>query len=288
MEDIIKPYYCEMKEILKKTSLENVDFEELDFQVETLNHKYDKETEKQSITSNVFEIEGEDAVFGLLTKFERLKKEYKFINRDSESHLAMNRDWGEGKYTPQCPYSEGDFPDIKKEITAFIRQRVKTSEDEMSKPLLTGNPKKQLTMEQSMYIADRMTSLSQFLSDYVNNYDDEYNDWSWNWQWDCKLLIQYVFDKAAELSYKVAKGESTEDLFYDIQEIYSYFQLSVSEEFQEKIDSVVNKLENITDDIIVFVRDKKYNLCNKDTWLQTILLNIAVYGTMYALEQDIE
>ena len=34
--------------------------------------------------------------------------------------------------------------------------------------------------------------------------------------------------------------------------------------------------------------EKLYNLCNKDTWLQTILLNIAVYGTMYALEQDIE
>ena len=49
---------------------------------------------------------------------------------------------------------------------------------------------------------------------------DYYDDGSWNWVTDCPFIVQYVFEKAAELTYKVAKGENSDGLEYDIREAF--------------------------------------------------------------------
>ena len=133
------------------------------------------------------------------------------------------------------------------------------------------------------YIINNLIRISHSLTDYVDYYDDG----SWNWAIDCRFIVQYVFEKAAELTYKVAMGETTDGLGYDIRECLVYFLLSVPVTFQMKLDSVVDKLESIVFDITYFIEKNDYHLCDKETWFRPILFNIALDGMLYTLEQEL-
>lgn len=283
MKDFIIKYYGRMRDYLLKANSEEEDVEGIAFEVEGLKEEYYNKT-GENMASTDSEYKEQNAVWGLFRKFDRLYGENSnFVERDAKSLLAMKIDLGFGIYTPPCPYSEEDFPDIQKIITTFISQRVKTPEDADSMPLLTGVAKMQLPQEKMKYIIENLTRMSHSLTDYVDYYDDG----SWNWVTDCPFIVQYVFEKAAELTYKVAKGENSDGLEYDIREAFSYFQLSVPASFQMKIDSVVDIIDNIVLDITEFIEKNDYHLCDKETWFRPILFNIALEGMLYTLEQKI-
>ena len=283
MKDFLKPYYQRIKDLLIEASTENADLDELAFEVDKLKDEFYNELESRS-TSTEFVFEGEDAVKGLIKKYERLfGEESNYVNRDPESRLAIKLDLGFGNFNPPCPYSEEDFPDIQKKIINHILKRVKTPEDEDSKPLLEGVAQSKLSQEQMKYVVDYMTRISNSLTEYVVNYN--HNDW--NWLIDCRFIVQYIFEKTAELTYKVSKGETTDGLEYDIREAFTYFQLSVPDSFQMKLDSVVDKLDNIVLDITNFIEKKNYHLCNEETWFRPMVFNAALNGMLYTLEQKI-
>ena len=283
MKDFLKPYYQRIKDLLIEASTENADLDELAFEVDKLKDEFYNELESRS-TSTEFVFEGEDAVKGLIKKYERLfGEESNYVNRDPESLLAKKLDLGLGTYVPPCPFSEEDFPKIQKIIINHIIKRAKTAEDENSKPLLKGVAQSELSREQMNYIVDKITRISRTLTDYVDNYDDG----SWNWQIDCRFIAQYVFEKAAELTYKVAMGETPDEPEYDIREAFSYFQLSVPDNFQMKLDSEVDKLDSIVLDITDFIEKNDYYLCNKLTWFYPMIFDIALNGMFYTLEQKL-
>ena len=283
MKDFLKPYYQRIKDLLIEASTENADLDELAFEVDKLKDEFYNELESRS-TSTEFVFEGEDAVKGLIKKYERLfGEESNYVNRDPESLLAKKLDLGLGTYVPPCPFSEEDFPKIQKIIINHIIKRAKTAEDENSKPLLKGVAQSELSREQMNYIVDKITRISRTLTDYVDNYDDG----SWNWQIDCRFIAQYVFEKAAELTYKVAMGETPDKPEYDIREAFSYFQLSVPDNFQMKLDSEVDKLDSIVLDITDFIEKNDYHLCNKLTWFYPMIFDIALNGMFYTLEQKL-
>jgi len=283
MKDFLKPYYQRIKDLLIEASTENADLDELAFEVDKLKDEFYNELESR-LTSTEFVFEGEDAVKGLIKKYERLfGEESNYVNRDPESLLAKKLDLGLGTYVPPCPFSEEDFPKIQKIIINHIIKRAKTAEDENSKPLLKGVAQSELSREQMNYIVDKITRISRTLTDYVDNYDDG----SWNWQIDCRFIAQYVFEKAAELTYKVAMGETPDEPEYDIREAFSYFQLSVPDNFQMKLDSEVDKLDSIVLDITDFIEKNDYYLCNKLTWFYPMIFDIALNGMFYTLEQKL-
>lgn len=283
MKDFLKPYYQRIKDLLIEASTENADLDELAFEVDKLKDEFYNELESRS-TSTEFVFEGEDAVKGLIKKYERLfGEESNYVNRDPESLLAKKLDLGLGTYVPPCPFSEEDFPKIQKIIINHIIKRAKTAEDENSKPLLKEVAQSELSREQMNYIVDKITRISHTLTDYVDNYDDG----SWNWQIDCRFIAQYVFEKAAELTYKVAMGETPDEPEYDIREAFSYFQLSVPDNFQMKLDSEVDKLDCIVLDITDFIEKNDYHLCNKLTWFYPMIFDIALNGMFYTLEQKL-
>lgn len=283
MKDFIIKYYGKMRDYLLEAKAEGADIESIAFEVGKLEEEYYNKT-GENMASTDSEYKEQNAVWGLLRKFDRLHgNDFSFVNRDAESLLAMKIDLGFGIYTPPCPYSEEDFPDIQKKITTFISQRVKTPEDADSMPLLIGVAKMQLPQEKIKYIIDNQIRISHSMTDYVDYYDDG----SWNWVTDCPFIVQYVFEKAAELTYKVAKGENSDGLEYDIREAFSYFQLSVPDSFQMKIDSVVDIIDNIVLDITEFIEKNDYHLCDKETWFRPILFNIALEGMLYTLEQKL-
>lgn len=281
MKDFLKPYYQRIKDLLIEANTENAGLDELAFEVDKLKDEFYNELESKS-TSTEFVFEGEDAVKGLIKKYERLfGEESNYVNRDPESLLAKKIDLGYGTDDSPCPYSEEDFPKIQKIIINHIIKRAKTAEDENSKPLLKGVAQSELSREQMNYIVDKITRISHTLTDYVANYDDG----SWNWQIDCRFIAQYVFEKAAELTYKVAMGETPDEPEYDIREAFSYFQLSVPDNFQMKLDSEVDKLDSIVLDITDFIEKNDYHLCNKLTWFYPMIFDIALNGMFYTLEQ---
>lgn len=281
MKDFLKPYYQRIKDILVEASTEDVDLEELTFEVDKLKDEFYNELESRS-TSTEFVFEGEDAVKGLIKKYERLfGEESNYVNRNPESRLAIKLDLGFGAYNPPCPYSEKDFPNIQKKIINQMLKRVETPEDEDSKPLLKRVAQSKLSQEQMKYVVDYMTRISNSLTEYVVNHN--HNDW--NWLIDCHFIVQYVFEKTAELTYKVSKGETTDGLEYDIREAFTYFQLSVPDSFQMKLDSVTDKLDNIVLDITNFIEKNDYHLCNEETWFRPMVFNAALNGMLYTLEQ---
>lgn len=280
MKEFLKPYYQRIKDILVEASTENAVTEELTIEVEELKNTFYNELENNS-TSNEFVFEGEDAVKGLFKKYDRLfGEESIFVKRDPESRLAIKLNLGLGNINPPCPYSEEEFPDIQKKITEFISQRVKTAENDISRPLLTGEAKTQLSQTQMRNLVNHLVSISHSLTDYVDYYDGD----NWNWPLDCVFIVQYVFEKAAEITYYFVKGEDVDELSFDIRESFTNFDISVSEELQKAIDGEVEILENIVMDITSFIINNDYNLCDKETWFRPILFNIALDGMIYTLQ----
>ena len=283
MKDFVIKYYGRMRDYLLEANTEDADVGSIAFEVDRLKEEFYNETD-EDVFSTDSEYEEQNAVWGLFKKFDRLHgNDSNFVVRDPESLLAKKLDLGLGTYVPPCPFSEEDFPKIQKIIINHIIKRAKTAEDENSKPLLKGVAQSELSREQMNYIVDKITRISHTLTDYVDNYDDG----SWNWQIDCRFIVQYVFEKAAELTYKVAKGENCDELGYDIREAFSYFQLSVPEAFQMKLDSEVDKLDGIVLDITSFIEKNDYHLCNKLTWFYPMIFDIALNGMFYTLEQKL-
>ena len=281
MRELLIQYYKNIQKFLLLGNDEEYD-QELDSNVQRLEKEFHNEIDKRPTTAE-YEFEGVDAVEGLFEKFERFYGERAFfVNRDPESRLAIKMDLGVGYYKPPCPYQENDVPEIQRTITNYISQRVKTAEDEVSKPLLSGIPKTKLPQEQVSYIFNSLAGLCHSITDYVAYYDDG----NWNWEIDCKFIVQYVFEKAAELTYYVINEKSIDDLSYDIKEAFSYFQIDVPDTFQESIDGETNKLGDITIDIVSFIKKNDFNLCDKEAWFRPFISNIATCGMMYTLEHN--
>lgn len=281
MKELLKPYYLKAKDLLLKADSDDVDLDEIRFEVERLQQEFYDVTEKH-LNPNEYKHEGEDAVCGLFEKFERHYGEDSQMhnNRDVESCLSIYWDWGFEGSQPQNIDIEEDSNSIQKKITTFISQRVKTSEDEFEKPLLTGIVKTQITQGQVNSLVNNLTELSHSFTEYVDFYDKG----SWNWKRDCIFIAQYVFEKAAELTYKVVFDKRSEEWSYDIIDSFSYFQIDVSEDLQEKIDGEVCKLQDILIDIMSFVERNDYNKLDKDTWFRPIIFNIGLEGMLFTLE----
>lgn len=283
MKDFIIKYYGRMRDYLLEANTEDADIESITSEVERLEEEYYKETD-ENMTATDSEYEEQNAVWGLFRKFNRLHgNDSNFVVRNPESLLAKKIDLGYSTDDSPFPYSEEDFPNIQKKIINYMIKRVKTPEDEFSKPLLKGDAQSQLSKEQMEYIINKITRISHSLTDYVNNYDHG----DWNWQSDCRFIVQYVFEKAAELTYKVAMGETPDEPGYDIRELFSYFQLSVPDNFQMKLDSVVDKIDSIVLDTTDFIENNDYHLCNKLTWFYPMIYNAALNGMFYTLEQKL-
>ena len=283
MKHFIIKFYGRMRDYLLEANAEDADVESIASEVERLEDEFYNET-NEDMASTDSKYEEENAVWGLFKKFDRLHGEdSNFVVRNPESLLAKKMDLGSDTDNSSCPYSEEDFPNIQKKIIKYIIKRVKTPDDDNSEPLLTGDAQSQLSQEQMNSIINNVTRISHSFTDYVDNYDDG----SWNWQVDCRFIVQYVFEKAAELTYKMAKGEDTDGIGYDIREAFTYFQLSVPDTFQMKLDGVVDKLDSIVLDITSFIEKNDYHLCNKLTWFYPMIFNIALEGMLYTLEQKI-
>mgnify|MGYP007038188108 CR=1 FL=1 len=275
-----------MKDYLLQANLGKIDIDMLAIEIDNLKEEYFDEISKiiASVDFEQFQYEDYYPVEGLFKKYDRLHGIIAhYVERNLESHLAIKLDESYGNDVSSCPYSEDVFPEIQRTITNYISKCVKTPEVEDSTPLLTGVAQTHLSEEQINIIVSQLTSISHCITDYVSNYDDG----SWDWLEDFKFFTQYVFEKAAELTYLVANGEGPEEIQYDLRDAFSYFQLSVPEEFQMKIDGVVGKLENIVMDITQFIKQNDYHLCEKETWFRPVIFNIALEGMLYTLEQKI-
>ena len=281
MKELLKPYYLKAKDLLLKADSDDVDLDEIRFEVERLQQEFYDVTEKH-LNPNEYKHEGEDAVCGLFEKFERHYGEDSQMhnNRDVESCLSIYLDWGFEGSQPQNIDIEEDSNSIQKKITTFISQRVKTPEDEFQKPILTGIVKTQITSDQMKLLVNNLTELSHSFNEYVDFYDKG----NWNWKRDFVFIAQYVFEKAAELTYKVVFDKRADEWRYDITDSFTYFQIAVTEDLQEKIDGEVCKLQDILIDIMSFVERNDYNKLDKDTWFRPIIFNLGIEGMLFTLE----
>ena len=286
MRDFIVKYYNKMKDVLQRENLTKIDIDELTFEVDEIMEQFYDEIEKNTnYATEEFEFEGEEAVKGLFTKFNRLKGVLtNSDNRNFESMLAeyIDLEWGIPYQTPPCPYSEESFSGIQKKIIDFIKDRVRKAEDEYSRPLISGVARRQMSPKQYDFITNNLIALSHSFEDYVEFYDNG----NWHWQLDLEFMVLYVFDKAVELTYNVVKGKPTDGLHYDIRESFSLYHLAVSEVLQEKIDGEIDILNNIAIDIHSFIEKNNYHLCNKETWFRPVVFTIAVNGVRYVMEQE--
>ncbi len=90
MKDFIAKYYNKMRDVLQRENSTDIDIEELTFEVDKITEQFYDEIEKNTnFATNEYEFDGEDAVKGLFTKFDRLKGVItNSDNRNAESGLA--------------------------------------------------------------------------------------------------------------------------------------------------------------------------------------------------------
>ena len=99
MKELLKPYYLKAKDLLLKADSDDMDLDEIRFEVERLQQEFYDVTEKH-LNPNEYKHEGEDAVCGLFEIFERHYGEDSQMhnNRDVESCLSIYLDWCFQKY----------------------------------------------------------------------------------------------------------------------------------------------------------------------------------------------
>lgn len=285
MNGLMKKYYDEIKELLLQGNSSNLGDEELEMKAHFLERNYDRDLDNLMATTKQIEIDGEAAICGLFTKFRRLFGEPAQINRTPGSPLSS---YPGGEYETielQCPYSEEEIPDIQKQIIGYINDQARTIHegDTYCEPLLSGLQQKEISTDKLLVIASNLKTISHAMVEYINQNVNS----SWNWRYDCEFLAQYIFEKAIELTYYITKGSPIENLSYDVDEAFSYFQTNIPNKLQEKVDSVVGELQELVTNTTWFIKENKYNRCDKEAWLSPFLFEIGTIGIWFTLEQDI-
>lgn len=255
-------------------------------EVQLLHEDYERTLEMAERTGQC-ELEDEKEFDGLFIKFKRLHEfEPALYDRDSESRLACQLDFGLGFYDKECPFSEDELDGIQKSITVFMARRAKEdpleSDPELAETLLTGVPRHKMDEDDLMKIVENLTRLTHDFVDYISAYNPE----GWHWAVDCILISQYIFEKMVELTYMKAKGENLDDYYYDIREAFAYYETNIPVQLQKQVNESVLLLEDVVNDTINYIDSKDFYTCNYEVWLRPIFFNIGIDGIEFTLEQD--
>ena len=287
MKYLIKEYTKKINAIIAKA--ETMDPQDLSYEVEQIEEEYYNALEKEEDHGRIH-IEHANAIPGIITKLKRIyPTECELYNRDYESHLAQRLDFGFGYVEKPCPYGQNEDTLIllQQSVTSFIANRAKVDpnvdEPEFSDVLLTGIPVNRFSdMEMSSFVST-LKDLSHSFVGYIDCYKPE----GWHWSLDCILLSQYIFEKMAELTYKILKKEDTEDWSYDIEEAFSFYELDVPEPLLYAIYDKVETLENLLSDTIDYIDSKDIDSCDFEVWLRPIFFNIGLDAMLFTLEQEL-
>lgn len=284
MEKEMLQYVNRLKSLLRNE--EELGERDLLDEVQLLHEDYERTLEMAERTGQ-FEAEGEKEFDGLFIKFKRLHEfEPALYDRDSNSGLACQLDFGFDFYQKECPFSEDELAGIQKSITVFMAKRAKEnpceSDPEFAETLLTGVPRYKLDGDDLMNIVGNLTRLTHDFVDYISAYKPE----SWYWTIDCIVISQYIFEKMVELTYRKAMGENLDDYYYDIREAFTYYETNIPVQLQMQVNESVQLLEDVVYDTINYIDSKDFYTCDYEVWLRPIFFNIGVDAIEFTLEQD--
>ena len=286
MNPVIEKHIAAVKELLYQG--EEKDNDELAFLVQQEEHDFEADLEK-SLAPGELELEGEQIVFGLLTKLKRIYPvEPQIFERDKESLLAVNPDiLGMGSQEEACRYDSEDHPEIIQTISSFLDERSQKAEYENDEPLLRNilDPlSSMLVRDNTPKITRYLEVLSQDFINYIKNYRPDF----WNWQVDLLVLSQYVFEKAVELMISLSNGEWIDYEDYDIREAFTYYELRIPVQLQNAINAKVSALESVIEDVSNFIDNRGYHTCPLEVWFRTALCKVGLLGVQFALENQEE
>ena len=282
MNPVIEKHIAAVKELLYQG--EEKDIDELAFLVQQEEHDFEVDLERLLVPGEL-ELEGEQIVFGLLTKLKRIYPvEPQIFERDKESLLAVNPDiLGMGPQEEPCRYDSEDHSEIIQTISSFLDERSQKAEYENDEPLLRNI----LDPLSSMLVRDNAPKITRYLEglslDFID-YIDAYRTDFWNWQVDLLVLSQYVFEKAVELIISLSSGEWIDYEDYGIREAFTYYELRIPVQLQNSINANVSALESIIDDVSCFIDNRGYHTCSLDVWFRTVLCKVGLLGVRFALE----
>lgn len=284
MNPVIEKHIAAVKELLYQG--EEMDIDELAFLVQQEEHDFEVDLERLLVPGEL-ELEGEQIVFGLLTKLKRIYPvEPQIFERDNESLLAVNPDiLGMGPQEEPCRYDSRDYPEIIQAISSFLDERSQKAEHECDEPLLHNilDPvSSMLIKDNASKIIKYLEGLSQDFINYINNYRPDF----WNWQVDLLVLSQYVFEKAVELTISLSSGEWIDYEDFDIREAFTYYELRIPVQLQNSINANVSALESIIDDVSNFIDNRGYHTCPLDVWFRALLCKVGLLGVQFALENQ--
>lgn len=284
MNPVIEKHIAAVKELLYQG--EEMDIDELAFLVQQEEHDFEVDLERLLVPGEL-ELEGEQIVFGLLTKLKRIYPvEPQIFERDNESLLAVNPDiLGMGPQEEPCRYDSRDYPEIIQAISSFLDERSQKAEHECDEPLLHNilDPvSSMLIKDNASKIIKYLEGLSQDFINYINNYRPDF----WNWQVDLLVLSQYVFEKAVELTISLSSGEWIDYEDFDIREAFTYYELRIPVQLQNSINANVSALESIIDDVSNFIDNRGYHTCPLDVWFRALLCKVGLLGVPFALENQ--
>lgn len=286
--EFIKEYANRVKELIRNE--EDMYHGDLEFELQHLEEKYWQDYETESDHGQIL-LEGRNVFNSLVTKLERIHPLNGFgVVRDPETHLAQMFDLGFGYYVPEYPYDDDEdtFYELQKDLTLMIQNRsICDPDDDDPDPdftdvVLNNKQVNKLEDDDVRFIVNALSHLSAGLIRYIDYYKTD----RWNWRADCVLFSQYIFEKAVELTYKVYKGEDTDELMFNINDIFKYYEVDVPEKLLYAIDNKVENLENLVYAAEDYIKKKDMHLCSSEFWLNPFFIYIGVIGMKFVLEQE--
>lgn len=283
MEQFVEKRIRELREYLRREK--HHDHRDLQYEIEGRSTQFYDWCEKKADELRSFDIDGMDIFHGILDKVQLLYgMSYTGHNRNRENLLAEYLDiWGTGFIEPNCKYDSDQFLEIQQLVTITMAKKAKEApKDTDETALLSGIIRPVVTQEKMNHIVNNMSGMTKDITKYV----DYYRTAAWNWRVDSSILAQYIFEKAAEFTYKVMKGEDMSEWCYDIRDAFYYFEVDIPEPFQNIMDSAVPKLRDVIWNIEDLIERKDYNTCPLEIWFRPILFNAALFGVQFTLMEE--
>lgn len=171
--------------------------------------------------------------------------------------------------------------EIQNEIIEFGYKRAFISCGNPETFILTGDV---LNPLEKQLLAEHITNTESLLRNFMKQVElraenkgltDDY----------CYAIFQYVFDKVAEVTYKLLMDKEV-DTEIKISEIFEYQELDLPYYIQQKINNVVLPLGFLSGNVLEYIEKKEYKKMPLNIWFFPLLFLSSAIAIQFVQEMD--
>ena len=174
---------------------------------------------------------------------------------------------------------------LAEKVREFLTQGVRlayVSEGNLDSGFLTNEKINFLPKEDLLELANSLRFLCIETAKNLDRNNVRFN------QHEYSLIFQYFFDRALELFYKTLNGIDTDDVVFNIQEVFDYYEPDVPYNVQQIITNRVKNIAMLTSKLWRYMNVSKFLDLPFKEWFSNYLILATTLGIAFGQEIDFD